>query len=39
RLLAGFMRDTDNIELPIVYNYPNLEAILFSDLFTDRHGH
>src|SRR5689334_7609307 len=39
RLLAGFLKDPNNMELLILYNNPNLETILFPDLFPDRHGY
>ena len=38
RLMAGFARTDNNLSLPISFNDPNLEALLFSDLFPDGKG-
>ena len=39
RLIAGFHRDDSTNSMPISINDPNLEALLFPDLFPDGHGH
>ncbi|PKY55820.1 hypothetical protein RhiirA4_475561 [Rhizophagus irregularis] len=39
RLIAGFVRDSDNLRIPISTYDPNLEPLLFPDIFTDRKGH
>jgi hypothetical protein len=40
RLMAGFFRnDDDTNSIPISLNHPDLEALLFPDLFPDGHGH
>jgi hypothetical protein len=38
RLMAGFARTDNNLSLPIPLNDPNLEALLFPDLFPDGKG-
>ena len=38
-LMAGFVKTSDNTLLPIAINDPNLEALLFPDLFSDEKGH
>jgi len=38
RLMAGFMK-LDDIDLPISYNNPDLEAMMFPDLFPTGRGH
>ena len=37
-LMAGFARTDNNLSLPISLNDPNLEALLFPDLFPDGKG-
>jgi DNA replication protein DnaC len=40
RLMAGFHRNNDETNsLPISINHPDLEALLFPDLFPNGHGH
>lgn len=39
RLMAGFLRITDNNHIPISFASPDLEALIFPDLFPDGHGH
>ncbi|CAG8811386.1 5683_t:CDS:1, partial [Cetraspora pellucida] len=39
RLIAGFVQENDNLCLPISIYDPNLEPLLFSDLFTNKKGH
>jgi hypothetical protein len=38
-LMAGFVRTSDNTSLPLAVDDPNLEALLFPDLFPDGKGH
>lgn len=38
-LMAGFVRTPDNTSLPIAMNDPNLEALLFPDLFPNGKGY
>ncbi|GES90273.1 Pif1-like helicase domain-containing protein [Rhizophagus clarus] len=38
RLMAGFARTDNNLSLPISLNDPNLEALLFPDLYPDGKG-
>jgi len=38
-LIVGFVRTPDNTSLPLAINDPNLEALLFSDLFSDEKGY
>ena len=38
-LMAGFVKTSDNTLLPIAINDPNLEALLFPNLFPDEKGH
>ena len=38
-LMAGFVRKADNTLLPLATNNPDLEALLFPDLFPDGKGH
>ena len=39
RLMAGFHHNDETNSLPILINHPDLEALLFPDLFPDGHGH
>ncbi|CAG8558505.1 12507_t:CDS:1 [Ambispora leptoticha] len=39
RLMAGFVQKSDNLRLPISIYDPNLEPLLFPDLFTDDKEH
>jgi hypothetical protein len=39
RLITGFQRDDEINSHPISLNHPDLEALLFPDLFPDGHGH
>jgi len=39
RLMAGFIQENDNLRIPISTYDPNLEPLLFPDLFTDGKGH
>ncbi|CAG8786819.1 10580_t:CDS:2 [Cetraspora pellucida] len=39
RLMAGFVQESDTLRLPIATHDPNLEPLLFPDLFTDGKGH
>ncbi|RHZ81307.1 hypothetical protein Glove_122g28 [Diversispora epigaea] len=39
RLMAGFIQENDTLTIPISHNDPNLELLLFPDLFTDSKGH
>jgi hypothetical protein len=39
RLMAGFMKSNDDLTLPISYNNPDIEALLFPDIFTTGYGH
>ena len=38
-LMAGFVKTSDNTLLPIAINDPNLEALLFPDLFPNEKGY
>src|SRR5437764_12516550 len=38
RLMAGFARTDNNLCLPIPLNDPNLEALIFPDLYPDGKG-
>src|SRR5581483_12364797 len=38
-LMAGFVKTSDNTSLPLAINDPDLEALLFSDLFPNGKGH
>ena len=38
-LMAGFVKTSDNTLLPIAINDPNLEALLFPNLFPNGKGH
>jgi hypothetical protein len=37
--MAGFVKTSDNTSLPLAINDPNLEPLLFPDLFPDGKGH
>ena len=39
RLMAGFIREAETLRLPISTYDPNLEPLIFPDLFTDGRGH
>jgi len=39
RLAIGFLTDTDNKKIPIAFHDPELEALLFPDLFPDGQGY
>ena len=39
RLMAGFVQENENLRIPISTHDPNLEPLLFPDLFTDGRGH
>ncbi|EXX69470.1 PIF1-like helicase domain-containing protein [Rhizophagus irregularis DAOM 181602=DAOM 197198] len=39
RLMAGFIQDSDTSRIPISTYDPNLEPLLFPDIFTDGKGH
>jgi hypothetical protein len=39
RLMAGFVQESDNLRIPIPIHDPNLEPLLFPDIFTDGRGH
>ncbi|CAG8824221.1 6673_t:CDS:2, partial [Cetraspora pellucida] len=39
RLMAGFVQESDTLRLPIATHDPNLEPLLFPNLFTDGKGH
>ena len=39
RLMAGFLQIDNNREIPISFASPDLEALLFPDLFPNGHGH
>lgn len=38
-LMAGFVKTSDNTSLPLAINDPDLEALLFPDLFPNGKGH
>jgi hypothetical protein len=38
-LMAGFVKTSDNTSLPLAINDPNLEPLLFPDLFPNGKGH
>ncbi len=38
-LMAGFVKTSDNTSLPLAINDPNLEVLLFPDLFPNGKGH
>ena len=37
--MAGFIKTSDNTSLPLAINDPNLEVLLFPDLFPNGKGH
>ena len=39
RLMAGFVQDGENLRIPISTYDPELEPLIFPDLFTDGRGH
>jgi len=39
RLMAGFVRESETLRIPISTHDPNLEPLTFPDLFTDGKGH
>ncbi|GES95409.1 hypothetical protein GLOIN_2v1776567 [Rhizophagus clarus] len=39
RLIAGFVQESETLRLPISTNDPNLEPLLFPDIFPDGRGH
>ncbi len=39
RLMAGFLQESETLRIPISTYDPNLEPLLFPDLFTDGKGH
>ncbi|GET03473.1 AAA family ATPase [Rhizophagus clarus] len=39
RLMAGFVQESETLRLPISTNDPNLEPLLFPDIFPDGRGH
>src|SRR5581483_10815695 len=39
RLMAGFVQESENLRVPILTHDPNLEPLLFPDIFTDGKGH
>ena len=39
RLIAGFVQESDNLQIPIPIHDPNLKPLIFPDLFTDGKGH
>jgi len=38
-LMAGFVQTSDSTKLPLSFNDPELEPLLFPDIFPDGHGH
>jgi len=38
-LMAGFIKTSNSTTLPLSFNDPELEPLLFPDLFPDGHGH
>jgi len=39
RLMAGFVQTSDSTKLPLSFSNPELEPLLFPDIFPDGHGH
>jgi len=39
RLMADFVQESENLRIPIPTHNPNLEPLLFPDIFTDGRGH
>ena len=39
RLAIGFLQSSDERQIPLRFTDPELEAILFPDLFPDGHGY
>ncbi|RGB21935.1 hypothetical protein C1646_776965 [Rhizophagus diaphanus] len=39
RLMVGFIQESNNLHIPIPTYDPNLEPLLFPDIFTDGRGH
>ena len=36
---AGFVQTSDSTKLPLSFSNPELEPLLFPDIFPDGHGH
>ena len=37
--MAGFVQTSDSTKLPLSFSNPELEPLLFPDIFPDGHGH